>query len=140
VEVMVWCGEGEVMCLTRVVLNGHVVEVLACCGLCCKRISLPPPPSPNHSHTYARAHTPQMQVRESVLGTEHVLVAKTIVNRANVYFRQGMCMRALADYSRALEIEKRTLGEEHVCLCLSVCLRACVLVFVQFCVRAYEHP
>jgi len=25
-----------------------------------------------------------------------------------------MCMRALADYSRALEIEKRTLGEEHV--------------------------
>ncbi len=23
-------------------------------------------------------------------------------------------MRALADYSRALEIEKRTLGEEHV--------------------------
>jgi hypothetical protein len=28
--------------------------------------------------------------------------------------RQGLCMRALADYSRALEIEKRTLGEEHV--------------------------
>jgi len=55
-----------------------------------------------------------LQVREQVLGSEHVLVAKTIVNRANVYFRQGMCMRALADYSRALEIEKRTLGEEHV--------------------------
>jgi tetratricopeptide (TPR) repeat protein len=53
-------------------------------------------------------------VRESVLGSEHVLVAKTIVNRANVYFKQGQYMRALADYSRALEIEKRSLGEEHV--------------------------
>ena len=29
-------------------------------------------------------HDPSHQVRESVLGTEHVLVAKTIVNRANV--------------------------------------------------------
>mmetsp|Transcript_67421 Transcript_67421/g.180095 ORF Transcript_67421/g.180095 Transcript_67421/m.180095 type:complete len:119 (+) Transcript_67421:217-573(+) len=37
-----------------------------------------------------------------------------MVNRANVFFRQGQCVRALSDYSRALEIEKRALGEEHV--------------------------
>ena len=85
-------------------------------------------------------------MREQVLGSEHVLVAKTIVNRANVYFRQGMCMRALADYSRALEIEKRTLGEVFACgsiICACVCVRereSCVCSCVCVCVCIGARP
>jgi predicted ATPase/class 3 adenylate cyclase len=54
-----------------------------------------------------------LQIREAVLGAEHLDTASTINNLALVYFDQSKYDRAESLYIRTLEIIEKTLGREH---------------------------
>ncbi len=54
-----------------------------------------------------------LDIRERVLGPEHLETGKVLSNLALVYVRQGRVRDALPLYTRALDIQRRQLGAEH---------------------------
>jgi tetratricopeptide (TPR) repeat protein len=54
-----------------------------------------------------------LSIREKVMGPDHVDVAKTVNNLANVYWYQGRYAEAESLYVRALTIWEQALGADH---------------------------
>ncbi|WP_426754006.1 tetratricopeptide repeat protein [Myxococcus sp. Y35] len=54
-----------------------------------------------------------LDIRERVLGPEHLETGKVLSNLALVYVRQGRVRDALPLYERTLDIQRRQLGAEH---------------------------
>lgn len=66
------------------------------------------------------AHEEALALRETALGSDHPVLARTLTNTAAAYIELAKFEEADARYERALDIRIRALGEEHVDVALTL--------------------